>query len=187
MVQMFRQIADHQEITMQTDTITIAGLEFLVPVRYAAGHPLTEAEADALNQTYHENIGNNFRKKVKDLAGEGEPDEDQLATLQAELSAYAEGYEFGVRVRTGKAPVNPVEKEALALVKAAIRAKLKTLGKKADAEQISAKAGEVVADKDGVGAKFWELARKRVEEAKAAASDTLDDAISSIPEKVSEE
>ena len=48
--------------TASTDEITIAGQVFSVPVRYAAGHVLTEGEASALNQTYHENLRNNFAR-----------------------------------------------------------------------------------------------------------------------------
>jgi hypothetical protein len=64
------------------EQITISGHSFNVPVRYEEGHELTAGEASALNQTYHENLRNNFAKKVKD-AGDGA----DVAALQAELAA----------------------------------------------------------------------------------------------------
>ena len=48
------------------DQITIQGQVFRVPLRYKAGDVLKENEAGALNQTYHENLRNNFASKVRD-------------------------------------------------------------------------------------------------------------------------
>ena len=172
---------------MQTDTITIQGIEFTVPVRYNAGHVLTEAESGALNQTYHENLANNFRKKLKDALGEESSlDDDTYLSMQAELDAYAAEYEFGVRIRSAAAPSNPIEKEAFNLAKSAIRTKLKTIGRKADADAIAEAARTLIADRDGRGAQFWELAAKRVEEAKAAASAEFSDLLDGMPEKSAE-
>ena len=70
-------------------TITIQKQLFNVPNRYAAGHVLTEGEANALNQTYHENLRNNFAGRVKEGGDH--------ATLQTELDAYAASYQFGER------------------------------------------------------------------------------------------
>jgi len=51
-------------ITIDSNTprkeITIKDELFTVPVPYTAGHVLSENEANALNQTYHENLRNNF-------------------------------------------------------------------------------------------------------------------------------
>ncbi len=54
-------------ITKDTPTkpIQINGVILEAPVPYDEGHPLTKNEAAALNQTYLENVGNNFRGKVE--------------------------------------------------------------------------------------------------------------------------
>ena len=93
----------------QTTTITIAGLEFKVPSPFHVGYTLkSEGEASAMNQTFHENLRNNFAKRVKD-AGEGE-----TAELQAALDEYAQSYQFGVRAG-GTRTTDPVRRRALEL------------------------------------------------------------------------
>lgn len=81
------------EITKETPVkdIMIGGVILKAPTPFAAGHPLTENEAAALNQTYLENIGNNFRSKVEAvqrriIAGLGkaegyEPSDDELKAV----------------------------------------------------------------------------------------------------------
>src|SRR6476646_11844528 len=103
MIRLFRRIrftgpqrAPNKEATMAAngyDEITIQGQVFRVPLRYAAGHTLTEGEASALNQTLHENLRNNFAKKVNEGTEAGVPKE----TLQQQLDDYANDYQFGVR------------------------------------------------------------------------------------------
>ena len=56
---------------MQTHDVTIAGNVFAVPLRYAAGHVITEGEASALNQTLCENVRNNLAPKIKKELAEG--------------------------------------------------------------------------------------------------------------------
>lgn len=63
--------------------ILVGGLIFSAPVPFAAGHVLDANEAAALNQTYHENLGNNFRSKIilakkKKILGTESPTPDQL-------------------------------------------------------------------------------------------------------------
>ena len=166
-----------------TDEITIAGHVFTVPVRYAAGHPLTEGEASALNQTYHENLRNNFASKVRKAketppATEGgepgtkELTDDDIRSLQADLMAYADEYQFGVRVAgSPRAPADPVEREALNLAKEAIRQALKAKGKKADAEVVADLAAKLL-DKNP---QYREVAKQRVEAAKAVTTVNLAD------------
>jgi hypothetical protein len=74
-----------------TDSITIAGKTFQVPLRYEEGHAINAAEARALNQTFMENLGNNLRKKLKEAIEAGSFDQD---AFQAKLEEMAEGYEF---------------------------------------------------------------------------------------------
>jgi proline dehydrogenase len=148
-------------------SITIQGHEFEVPAPYAEGHVLTAGEASALNQTYAENLRNNFAKQVKD-AGES-PD---LVDLQAKLDAYANEYEFGVRRSGGgtRVVVDAITREAINLAKDAIRAKAKSLNKKIDAETVTELAEQLV-DKDP---QFRALAEERVAQKKALASSSLE-------------
>jgi len=162
---------------LEKTEITIAGKTFEVPVRYAAGNVLTEGEASALNQTYHENLRNNFAKKVKDAG-----DDADLVKLQEELDAYAGEYQFGVRAAGTRTVADPVEREAINLAKSRIRELLKAQSKKASAEQVTLAAENLIKDKDGKGAPFWALATKRIEEARAVASAELGDIVSEIPD-----
>src|SRR5262245_45849295 len=92
-------LAQPVEVTMANnsgnsyDQITIQGQTFKVPIRYSAGHQLTDGEAGALNQTFHENLRNNFASKVRDGIEAGVP----VETLQQQLDDYATDYQFGVR------------------------------------------------------------------------------------------
>jgi hypothetical protein len=93
----------HQEIKIQ-------GFTFTVPAPYAEGHVISEAEAYALNQTYAENLRNNFAKSVKDAQEAG--GEVDTATLQEQLTEYAAGYTFQMRRSRGTTIVDPVMREA---------------------------------------------------------------------------
>lgn len=163
-----------------TEQITIAGHAFNVPARYEEGHELTAGEASALNQTYHENLRNNFAKKVKDAGATAD-----LTALQAELDAYAEAYAFGVRAAgagTG-ATRDPVMSEALRLAKKQIGELIKAKGGKVSqypADQITAAAKKLL-DKDPA---ILDLARQRVAEQQAMASQALpDDLLSDLVAK----
>lgn len=163
------------------DQITIAGIVFNVPLRYSAGHVLSEGEASALNQTYHENLRNNFAKEVKSaktVPAEGdtpastrELTEADISDLQSKLNAYAESYQFGVRaVGSARTPADPVGREAINLAKAAIRAKLAERKISASAEQVADLAAKLV-EKDP---QFRVIAEQRVASAKAIANVSLD-------------
>ena len=163
-----------------TEQITIAGHSFNVPVRYEEGHELTAGEASALNQTYHENLRNNFAKKVKD-AGET-PD---LAALQAELDAYAEAYAFGVRTGGGGGVSrDPVMSEAMRIAKKQIgdliRAKGKTT-KDYEPSAITEAAKQLLQRPQG--AQIMEVAKARVEEQKRLAADGLGDLLDGMAAK----
>lgn len=141
-------------------SLTIAGLAFLVAPRYAEGHVLTANEASALNQTFFENLRNNFAGKAKEGAD------------QAAFDEYASVYQFGVRTGGGGSR-DPIEVEALNLARDAVRALIKKQGKNISdykAAAISEAAGKLV-EKDP---SYRELARKRVEELQSAATETLD-------------
>lgn len=116
--------------------ITIQDLVFKAPQPYGAGHVLKENEASALNQTFLENLRNNFAAKVR-AAREAvakslgvkvdEVKNDQLdkTALDDDFSKYAAEYEFGTR--KGGRILDPIEREmrdiAEEIVKAALRSK----------------------------------------------------------------
>lgn len=94
---------------MTQKTITISGQEFNVSSPYAEGQTITAAEAKALNQVRAENIANNFRAKVKEAVESGA----SLEAVTADLTAYDASYVFTLAsVGGGRAPVDPVEREA---------------------------------------------------------------------------
>jgi|SRR5215467_12941857 len=135
--------------------ITIQGKQFEVRSPYVPGvHDLTEGEAHTLNQTRHENIRNNFAKKVKEWNGQDD--------LQALVNKYDEEYEFGVRGEGAGVSRDPVEVEARGLARAAIKAKLKEMNQSADAKAINGAVEALLASDKGE--KFREAARNRVAE-----------------------
>ena len=168
------------------EQITIAGHAFNVPVRYEEGHELTAGEASALNQTYHENLRNNFAKKVKDAAeaGGGTPD---LAALQAELDKYANEYQFGVRTGGGGVSRDPVMSEAMRIAKKQIGDLIRAKGGKVTDYEPAAitNAAKALLGRPE-GAQIMEVARARVEEQKSLASGSLEDLIGSMPTKPAE-
>jgi hypothetical protein len=101
----------HQEITIQ-------GITFVIPAPYHTGYVVTAAEAAALNQTYAENLRNNFAKSVK-AAAEAGADVD-VESLQAQLTEYASTYEFQGRRRSVATPIDPVARESYKIAKAAV-------------------------------------------------------------------
>lgn len=141
-------------------SITIAGRSFDVQPRYAEGHTLNAGEAAALNQTYFENLRNNFANKAK----EGGTQED--------FTAYAESYQFGVRTGGGGSR-DPIEVEAMNLARDAVKKGILAAGKKiADysAKAISEAAGKLVEKNPA----YREKARERVAEMQAMANETID-------------
>lgn len=170
------------------EQITIAGHTFKAPLRYAEGHELTANEAGALNQTYHENLRNNFAGKVKAAAEQagGTLSPDVLASLQSEFDTYAESYQFGIRTGGG-AVRDPVMAEALRIAKDKIKAALKAQGRKTTdvtAEAITEAAKKLLASDKGQP--IMDLARQRVQELQAAAQADLTDLVSDLPNKPAE-
>lgn len=148
---------------METHTITIAGNPFTVSPRYAEGHVLTANEANALNQTFFENLRNNFAGKAKEGGS------------QADFDAYVETYKFGERTGGGGSR-DPVEVEAMNLARDAIKKSITAKGGKiADykAAAISAAASKLIEQNP----MFREKAKERVAQMQAVASDTIGDDI----------
>lgn len=115
---------------MQTQNITIQGTTFVAPAPYSEGHVLTAVEAAVLNQTFGENLRNNFAQKLKKREEEIEEAKKNGGTApaplgQADFDAYASKYEFGVRPTR---ETDPVLSEAKKLAEKEIREKIKAKG-----------------------------------------------------------
>jgi len=153
------------------EEITIQGKTFKVPVRYSAGHQLTEGEAGALNQTYHENLRNNFAKKVN----EGDEAGITQEVLQQQLDDYANDYQFGVRTGGGGFRGDPVMTLAMNIAREMVRQAIKS--KNLDQEQwpaqrVSAAAKQLI-DSQGENGTIVATARAQVEAEKAAAKEAM--------------
>lgn len=111
-------------------TIVVQGIEFSAPEPYTAGHVLLDNEASALNQTYAENLRNNFAgnvKEAKEAHGERLPS-NIVEQLRDEFESYAASYTFGVR-RAGEVdPVRLVRNKAASFTEEQKRAMAEAMG-----------------------------------------------------------
>jgi hypothetical protein len=149
------------------DEITIQGQNFRVPIRYAAGHALNDGEASALNQTYHENLRNNFAGKVRDGVEANVPHE----VLQQQLDDYANDYQFGVRAGGGGFRGDPVMTLAMNGARDLVRRAIKERGLDQDewpASRIS-QAAKALLEAQGDDGIIVTTARKQVEAEREAA------------------
>lgn len=152
------------------EQITIQGQTYNVPLRYEEGDELTAGEASALNQTYHENIRNNLAK----LAKEG-------GLTQEKVDEYAAAYQFGVRTSSGVSR-DPVQSRAMTIarnkVKDALKRAIATPGSKYHGRKISDFTAEAIneAAKNALQSDpaILELAKRQIEEERAAAGADLD-------------
>lgn len=152
------------------DQITIQGQIFRVPLRYAAGHTLSEGEAGALNQTYHENLRNNFANKVRDGVEAGIP----LETLQQQLDDYASEYQFGARVGGGYRG-DPVMTLAMNIAREMIRQAIKAKGLDSEAwppVKIT-QVAKAILESQGDDGKIISTARKQIEAEREAAKEAM--------------
>lgn len=164
---------------MPKTSITIQGLTFDVDLPYAEGHTVNQFEANALNQTWAENIRNNFASKVskvleavEEQRGQGaELSEDELGILRGEFEKYAGEYKFQGRRGPG-APVDPVKREAIKIARETLRQLLSSNNqslkdlKEGEAERIV----ELLIEQKP---EIMETARQRVEQLKSIAGATL--------------
>ena len=92
--------------------IQILGEKFVVNTPFVEGHTCTAAEAKVLNQTRGENLGNQFRPRIKALQN-GNADNDTIESIQADFAERNNTYEFTLAsVGGGSRTMDPVEKEA---------------------------------------------------------------------------
>ena len=109
---------------MSTKQISIAGQVITLSTPYAEGHVLTAAEAKSLNQTRCENIGNNFRKEMKNALDAGSS--DALAKVIGDIEAYDKTYVFSMT--QARTPTDPIEAEAMRIAKEFVLGKIKEAG-----------------------------------------------------------
>lgn len=91
-----------------------------------------ENVANTLNQTWKENLRNNFAKAVEDAKKEAKENGRDLdvGALQKELSEYEASYFFGKGGGGGFRPADPIEAEAMRLARDAVEKALKDKGYK---------------------------------------------------------
>lgn len=151
-----------------TGSFVIQGQSFSIPRPFAEGHTCTKSEADVLNQTLAENARNNMSANVKKAIDAGDFD---LVKVQADIDGYLEDYDFGVR--RGRAPADPVEREALVIAREAVKTALRQKGfKLADvaAEDIARLAEDAIA----ANAEITKEAKRRVDQRAKLGVDQLD-------------
>lgn len=158
----------------QRKNITVQGLSLAAPQPYEEGHALTVNEASVLNQTYLENLRNNYAGKVKKACEDNNVEnavdlhDTVKATIQTDFDTYCEAYEFGVR---GGRESDPIRSQALTMATERVKAALKSKGVKlADVgvEKIRAMAETAVDTKPA----FMQKA-KEIVDARNAAADEL--------------
>lgn len=145
--------------------ITIYGLSLSITAPYGEGHVLNAAEANVLNQTRAENIGNNVRAKIKELQAEDKTFSDEAKQKAQKLISEVDAdYTFSMPGSGGGRRVaDPVEREAISIARDLIGRKLKEQGKtlkgvmESNKDALEAKIAEVAAS-DAVMAE----ARKRI-------------------------
>lgn len=177
-------------------TLTIQGIHFTAPTPFAEGHVCSLEESRALNQTFGENLRNNFASVVRDAKVKAATDagtitaespkadvdaavsnvtldDTTVAALKEKFAAYSAEYKFTAK-RQSRAPVDPVEREAFKLAKAAVETKLreKNIDKKALKEgQLESLVTSLLAKVPD----YREEAKRRVEAMKSTANTALDD------------
>ena len=149
-------------------SITISGIAFAVAARYAEGHVLNANEASALNQTYFENLRNNFASRAKEGA------------TQEDFDAYAASYQFGVRTGGGGSR-DPIEVEAMRIARDQVKAAIKANGLNISAYSAKSisKAAAGLLEKNPA---IRETAKERVAAAAAAAQGSVDADLLSVLE-----
>lgn len=114
----------------EAKTIEILGVEFSVTMPYDAGHTINEAEAKVLNQTRRENLGNNFRAKVKAFNDNDEGAASSIDELQSQFAELDAAYVFTLSTASAAVKRTPEEKEAINIAKNYIKAQLDAAGRK---------------------------------------------------------
>ena len=142
------------------------GINVEVSQPYSEGYVLSAVEADKLNRVFADSVRSAIMAKLKNVE---EPD---ASGLSAEFQAYADAYSF--TVRSAKASVDPVAKEAHKIAKEQVCAALRRKGANPSdytSEQIAEFVGKVIQHKPEI----MEEAARRVNSSKQLAGELLDD------------
>lgn len=159
------------EATPTHRPISISGITFQSPNRYAEGHILTSGEAGSLNQLLSENLRNNFAGKIKKL--EEAKVELDAPKLQEEFDTYAAAYTFSAGRGRSSTGLDAVTREARKLAKADFVAALTKKGIKiADypKDDLEEKVATLVASRP----KYLETAKARIALLDGLARESLD-------------
>ncbi len=158
--------------------ITIQGLVFKAPLRYSEGHTLSAIEAEQLNSVLHDNLRNNFAKRIKaqmEKTLEVEPQRTglnatEVLELKQEFAQYSAEYQFTSASR--RLPLDPVERTALSLAKDLVSEALRKKGLKPSdvpEHELSDRIAAVAANP-----KVRAEAERRVDATRSIAGDALD-------------
>ena len=167
---------DFDKTTPRKD-ITVQKLTFSVIAPFEEGHPLTQNEANVLNQTFAENLRNNFAGTVKKAIDEaGDAASVDTKALQKALNDYTKEYEFGVRRSGGGGGrvMDPVERKAMELARSKVRELLKAKGIKISSIK-GGKISELAAALLLKAPAITEEAKRQIEASQAIAADELGD------------
>lgn len=170
--------------------LTVQGITFPLPLtpRYSEGHVLTLVEASVLNQTFAENLRNNWAGRMKahlDKVAKDVPTESLDASiieqLRTDFVEYAGTYTFGFR--QPRIVLDPIEHLARKLAKETILSALRE--RKIDVKTISAeKMEEYVTSLLGKRPDLRKEAKRRIDATKKVSSDIF--AELDLPEAASE-
>lgn len=154
--------------------IVINKIAFEAPAPYSEGHTLTANEAAVLNQTFGENLRNNFSSRVTKAQEEAAKNntEIDLVALQAEFTDYAKDYTFGSS-RGGGVRLDPVTREAREIARSKVGDALKAKGrvlKEVTTEQMNAYIDQALEKYPAI----TEAAKKAVAAREKAAKETLE-------------
>lgn len=154
--------------------LSIMDIEFPVSQPYEAGHTLTEGEAKALNQVRKENLGNNFRKVVKDAidaAGEGGTVDEQ--SLKDQFAKLDGEYQFTIATVSASRKLDPVEREVRNLIKSALREQLASETPPRKLSDLDDEALESILDANMENPDIVKVAKKMVADRQKVASFSL--------------
>lgn len=154
--------------------LTIQGIAFRAPVRYAEGHVIDANEASVLNAVFHDNLRNNFAKVIKAKQAEwaeAGPSAEQRASLEASFATYAESYSFA-NSAARRNLLDPVERAARNIAKGLVTEAAQAKGIKVAelAEGVFDSHVAKVMQRPEVRAE----AQRRVDATKAIVSDAMD-------------
>lgn len=145
------------------------GVSINVDQPFAEGHVLTALEAEKLNQVYADNIRTTLAARLKKLV---EAEGFDAEAVAADFQSYADAYNFVVR--TPRATIDPVTKEANKIAKEQVFAAIRRKGgdpKDYSAEQISEYVSKVIQHKPEIR----EEAERRVNSSRELAGNLLSD------------